>query len=204
RINSSPSGEGSKSSQVGSPTIDHGENEGMHSLGSNGSATENEMAATLEDNINISEGENENVQSPDVVQINQPLRRNDTWEITELPKGRKSIGGKWVFKIKYKSNGEIERYKARYVIKSYNQKKGIDFDETFSPVVKIVTIRCLITLVVQNDWPMYQLDVNNAFLYSELSKTVYMDLPEGFFNHGDKRVCRLKKSLYRLKQAPRQ
>ncbi|GJY46167.1 ribonuclease H-like domain-containing protein [Tanacetum coccineum] len=67
------------------------------------------------------------------------LYRNDTWEIIDLPKDRKSIGGKWGFKVKYRSNGETERYKARYVVKGYNQKKGIDFDETFSPVVKIVT-----------------------------------------------------------------
>ncbi|GJW60703.1 ribonuclease H-like domain-containing protein [Tanacetum coccineum] len=106
------------------------------------------------------------------------LYRNDTWDITDLPKGRKFIGGKWVFKIKYKSNGEIERYKARYVVKGYNQKEGIDFDETFSPVVKIVTVRCVINLVVQNNWVLYQLDINNAFLYGELHETVYMDLPE--------------------------
>ncbi|GJZ97961.1 ribonuclease H-like domain-containing protein [Tanacetum coccineum] len=129
---------------------------------------------------------------------------NDTWDITEFPKDRKSICGKWVFKIKYKSNGEIERYKARYVAKGYNQKEGIDFDENFSPVVNIVNIRCLINLVVQNDWSLYQLDTNNAFLYGELSETLYIDLPEGFFNLDDKRVCRLKKSLYELKHAPRQ
>ncbi|GKC31486.1 ribonuclease H-like domain-containing protein [Tanacetum coccineum] len=69
------------------------------------------------------------------------LYRNDTWEICDLPKDRKSIGGKWVIKIKYKSNGKIKRYKARYVVKGYNQKEGIDFDETFSSVVKIVTVR---------------------------------------------------------------
>ncbi|GJY07206.1 ribonuclease H-like domain-containing protein [Tanacetum coccineum] len=105
---------------------------------------------------------------------------------------------KWVFKIKYKSNGEIERYKARYVVKWYNQKEGVDFDETFSPVVKIVTVRCL-NLAVQNDWNSYQLDINNVFLYGELSETVYMDLPEGFYSPDDKRVCKLKKYLYGLK-----
>ncbi|GJW10403.1 ribonuclease H-like domain-containing protein [Tanacetum coccineum] len=132
------------------------------------------------------------------------LYRNDTWEIVELPMGRKAIGGKWVYKIKYKSSGDIDRYKARYVAKGYNQKEGVDFDETFSPVVKIVTVRCVINLVVQNNWFIFQLDVNNAFLYGDLDETVYMSLPEGFFNPGDKRVCRLKKSLYGLKQAPRQ
>ncbi|GKE00690.1 putative RNA-directed DNA polymerase, partial [Tanacetum coccineum] len=103
--------------------------------------------------------------------------RNDTWEVVEFPVGRKAIG--------------------------YNQKEGIDFDETFSPVLKIVTIMCVINLAVQNNWFIYQLDVNNAFLYGDLDETVYMSLPEGFFNPGDKRVCRLKNSLYGLKQAPR-
>nr|GEU36965.1 ribonuclease H-like domain-containing protein [Tanacetum cinerariifolium] len=86
----------------------------------------------------------------------------------------------------------------------YNKKEGIDFDETFSPVVKIVTMRCLINLVVQNDWPMFQLDINNAFLYGDLDETVYMALPDGYFDKNDKRVCRLNKSLYVLKQASRQ
>nr|GEV69815.1 ribonuclease H-like domain-containing protein [Tanacetum cinerariifolium] len=80
------------------------------------------------------------------------LYRNDTWEITDLPIGRKAIGGKWVYKIKYKSSGDIDRYKARYVAKGFNQKEGIDFDETFSSVVKIVTIRCVVNLAAPRQW----------------------------------------------------
>ncbi|GKD68157.1 ribonuclease H-like domain-containing protein [Tanacetum coccineum] len=124
--------------------------------------------------------------------------------ICDLPKDRKSIGGKWVFKIKYKSNGEIERYKARYVVKGYNQNEGIDFDETFSLIVKIVTVRCLLNIAIKNNWSLFQLVINHAFLYGDLHETVYMDLPEGFYSSDDKRVCKLKKSLYGLKQAPRQ
>ncbi|GJW90367.1 ribonuclease H-like domain-containing protein [Tanacetum coccineum] len=105
------------------------------------------------------------------------INSNDTWEVVELPLGRKAIGGKWVYRIKYKSSGDIDRYKARYVAKGYNQKEGIDFDETFSLVVKIVTVRCVINLAVQNNWCIFQLDVNNALLdmgdLNENSKSDY-------------------------------
>ncbi|GKF86692.1 putative RNA-directed DNA polymerase, partial [Tanacetum coccineum] len=95
----------------------------------------------------------------------EALNRNHTWDITDLPLGRKPIGCKWVYKIKYKSNGEIERYKARLVAKGFSQREGIDYNDTFSPIVKMSTVRYLITLSVKNKWPLFQLDVNNAFLY---------------------------------------
>ncbi|GKB37409.1 ribonuclease H-like domain-containing protein [Tanacetum coccineum] len=105
------------------------------------------------------------------------LYKNNTWELADFLVGRKAIGSKWVFKITYKSNGEIERYKARLVAKGFNQRDGIDFDETFSHVVKIMTIRCLINLDVQSGWTVYQMDINNAFLYDDLNEPVYMTLP---------------------------
>ncbi|GKA67548.1 ribonuclease H-like domain-containing protein [Tanacetum coccineum] len=175
------------------------------------------MSATFKEQHSNSEGINNNIPSPiGVEQTHQLLRRSDrvttltsryndfvmaskeascnqhwvdainkemdalyetnTWKIIKLPSDRKAIGSKWVFKIKYKSDGEIEIYKARLVAKGFNQMEGIDFDDTFSSVVKI----------------------------GDLFETVYMSLPDGYFDKNDKRICKHNKSLYGLKQASRQ
>ncbi|XP_070009661.1 uncharacterized protein [Nicotiana sylvestris] len=131
------------------------------------------------------------------------LEENHIWSVVELPTGKVPIGCKWVFKVKYTSSGEVERYKARLVAKGYSQKEGLDYTESFSPIA-MVTVRSVIAVAAAKQWPIFQMDVHNAFLL-ELLEEVYMDVPQGFASHGGShKVCKLHRSLYGLKQAPRQ
>jgi len=133
------------------------------------------------------------------------LLENKTWELVKLPKGRKTLQNKWVYKIKHEGEGKKERYKARLVVKGFAQKEGIDFNEIFSPIVKMSSIRIILGLVSTLDLECEQLDVNTAFLHGELEEEIYMEQPEGFKTKGKENlVCKLKKSLYGLKQAPHQ
>ncbi|KAI0493116.1 hypothetical protein KFK09_027392 [Dendrobium nobile] len=135
----------------------------------------------------------------------QALQSQGTWELVSPDPSFNVLGSKWTYRIKYNSDGSISRHKARLVAKGYNQEYDIDYTETFSPVVKMPTIRVLILLSVHYNWVIHQLDVSNAFLHGNLSDVVYMQQPPGFQdslhpNH----VCRLKKALYGLKQSPRE
>ncbi|KAG7577529.1 Integrase catalytic core [Arabidopsis thaliana x Arabidopsis arenosa] len=126
-----------------------------------------------------------------------------TWTVEDLPPGKKALGCKWVFRLKYKSDGTLERHKARLVVLGNNQTEGIDYSETFAPVAKMVTIRTFLQQVASMDWEVHQMDVHNAFLHGDLDEEVYIQFPPGFRPDDKSKVCRLRKALYGLKQAPR-
>ncbi|KAE8661030.1 Importin subunit beta-1 [Hibiscus syriacus] len=130
------------------------------------------------------------------------LKNNGTWEVTDLPEGKQIVGCKCIFTTKIKPDGSIDRYKARLVARGFTQTYGLDYDETFAHVAKLNTVRVLLSLAVNLYWPLTQLDVKNVFLNGDLSEEVYMDFPSGFEEEKG-RLCRLKKSLYGLKQSPR-
>ncbi|TYK15005.1 cysteine-rich RLK RECEPTOR-like protein kinase [Cucumis melo var. makuwa] len=127
-----------------------------------------------------------------------------TWYIVELPKEKKTVRCKWMFTVKCKTDGSVERYKARLVAKGLTQIYGVDYQETFAPFAKINSIRISLSIAVNFDTPLYQFDVKNVFLNGELEEEVFMDLPPGFnVGLGIDKVCKLKRSLYGLKQPPR-
>jgi len=132
------------------------------------------------------------------------LLKNNTWTLVPPSVATNVVGCKWIFKLKRKADGTIERHKARLVAKGFHQHAGIDFGETFSPVVKPTTIRTVLSHAYSAGWSMRQIDIQNAFLHGFLSEDVYMEQPPGFIHPSyPHHLCKLKKALYGLKQAPR-
>jgi ATP-binding cassette subfamily B (MDR/TAP) protein 1 len=131
------------------------------------------------------------------------LHENHTYELVELSKEKRVLQNKWVYKLKPGDAGNPPRYKARIVVKGFQQKKGVDFDEIFAPVVKIPSIRTVLSIAASMNLKVEQLDVKTAFLHDDLEEEIYMQQPEGFVKKGKEHlVCRLKKRLYGLKQVP--
>lgn len=132
------------------------------------------------------------------------METNNTWFVVPLPKGKHSIVCKWIYRIKHKANGSIERFKACLVVKDYTQQEGLDFIETFSPVAKLLTIKVLLTMVASYHWPLIKLGINNTFLHVIFLKRFiwtycWVINMEWFHLRGAADVCKLHKSIYGLK-----
>ena len=126
-----------------------------------------------------------------------------TWDLVPLPAGESPVGCRWVYTVKIGPNGRVDHLKARLVTKGYTQIYGSDYYDTFSRVAKIASIRLLLSMADMSSWPLYQLDIKNAFLHGDLVEEVYMEQPPGFVAQGESGlVCRLRRSLYGLKQSP--
>lgn len=132
----------------------------------------------------------------------QSLKQNKTWEIVDPPKDRRVLSGKWVFKLKRGSRGEIVRYKCRWVVRGFTQEEGVDYDETFASVVKPMSYKALFAIAAALDLEIEQMDVKTAFLYGEVDHEIYIEQPH-YTTDGTSMVCKLRKALYGLKQAPR-
>lgn len=131
------------------------------------------------------------------------LHKQETWELVPCPPTTSMLGSRWVFKLKLNSDGSIARYKARLITQGNREEYGIDYDDTFSPVAKMLIVRIFLIIDAHYKWSVHQLDVSNVFLHGTLDTTVYMKQPLGF---GDsthsKHVCLLRKAIYGLKQTP--
>jgi hypothetical protein len=132
------------------------------------------------------------------------IERNNTWDLVDLPEGKNTIGVKWVYKTKLNAKSRVEKYKAILVAQGYGQQSGIDYNETFAPVLRIDTVRMVLAIAAQNRWITHQMDIKYAFLNGYLEEEVYVIQPPGYEidKHRDK-VYKLRKALYGLKQASR-
>jgi hypothetical protein len=132
------------------------------------------------------------------------VEKNRTWELTDLPRGHRTIILKWVFKLKRDEVGVIIKHKAHLVARGFLQREGIDFDDAFAPMVRMESVRLLLALAAQEGWRVHHMDVKSTFLNSDLKEEVYVHQPLGFaIPDKEGKVMRLHKVLYGLRQAPR-
>jgi hypothetical protein len=132
------------------------------------------------------------------------LQDHGTWKVVPRPEGKRIVSCKWVWRIKTKPDGSVERYKARLVARGFTQTRGVDYNETFAPVTRLDTLRLLAATAAQREWEFRQIDIKTAYLYGELEEEVYMAVPEGLQDVPEGHVLQLIKALYGLKQAGRQ
>ena len=130
--------------------------------------------------------------------------KNDIWDVVPRPKGKSIVTSKWISKTKHAADGNIEKYKERFVARGFSQKKGIDYEETFALVARYTSIRSVLVVTIVMKLKIHQKDVKTTFLNGVVKEEVYMKQPLGFETHDrENHVCKLKKALYGLKQAPR-
>jgi hypothetical protein len=132
------------------------------------------------------------------------LQDHGTWKVVPRPEGKRIVSCKWVWRIKTKPDGTVERYKARLVARGFTQTRGVDYNETFAPVTRLDTLRLLAATAAQREWEFRQIDIKTAYLYGELEEEVYMAVPEGLQGIPEGHILQLIKALYGLKQAGRQ
>ena len=161
---------------------------------------ENDEPTTYEESLNSSESDQWlNAMKSEM----DSMYTNQVWTLVDPPEGIKPIGRKWIFKKKTDMEGNVITYKARLVAKGYRQKQGVYYDETFSPVAMLKSIRILLAIAAHHDYDIWKMDVKTAFLNGNLTEEVYMTQPEGFTFGSGKKVCKLQRSIYGLKQASR-
>jgi hypothetical protein len=162
------------------------------------------FVVSAEEPASLEEAESQPCWHSSMVEEIKAIEGNHTWELTELPEGRRAIGVKWVFKVKKNEARVVVRHKARLVVKGYSQRQGVDYEEVFAPVARLEAVRLLIALAAHQSWEVHHLDIKSAFLNGELNEEVYVAQPPGFVRAGNEgKVLRLKKVLHGLHQAPR-
>jgi len=150
------------------------------------------------------EATNQQVWQDAMVEEHNSIMRNDVWEIVSRLEGKSVLTSRWLYKVKHAVDGNVEKYKARFVARGFSQREGVDYEETFAPVARYSSIRVVISIASEMGWSIHQMDVKTAFLNDIIEEEIYIEQSQGFEVHDrETHVCKLKKAMYGLKQAPR-